>query len=693
MLKLSRSVVALAGLAFVPLAGLAASSTKAVFAANCAACHGAKLGGALGPPVSGKAFQEKWAAKGAEALLGFVASTMPPSKPGGLDAKTYVDLTNLILARNHMRALGKTAAVRTGEYAAASAGGTGAADVNEDPQFRAVRQDREAKLAAIRAVSDSMLHDPPGEDWLHWRRTEDGQGFSPLRQITSGNADRLEVAWALKLPAGTNQITPLVHDGVMFIDSAGTVQALDVATGDLLWKFSRVVDPLPPRGPPLTNPKNMAIYGTSLFVPTLDNHLIALDVRNGKVIWDHKVDKTVGAMRMTGGPVVARGKVMQGISGCSGVDNPGGCFIVALDAVTGKEAWRFNTIARPGEPGGDTWNGAPLSKRFGGSVWVSGTYDSDTGLVYFGTAQTYHIAPLMEPKPAKEDSADALYTDTTLALNPDSGALVWHYQHQAREVWDLDWVFERTLVTLPTAQGDTRMVVTVGKLGIMDAVDAKTGRYLFSYDMGLQNLVTAIDPVTGRKTTDPALEPEAGKAKLVCPFAGGARNWPATAYDPTTRTMFLPMAESCMDLLWKPGEGWDIQYTVRARPDSDGNFGQVAALNLETRKVEWRQRRRAPAASAVLATAGGVIFEGSRDRWFRAVESATGKPLWQIRLDMTPNGFPITFARDGTQYVSITTGGGGAIDIVWQPLTPEIKNPGGATTLWVFKLGARSPTL
>jgi alcohol dehydrogenase (cytochrome c) len=157
--------------------------------------------------------------------------------------------------------------------------------------------------------------------------------------------------------------------------------------------------------------------------------------------------------------------------------------------------------------------------------------------------------------------------------------------------------------------------------------------------------------------------------------------------------MFLPMAESCMDLLWKPGEGWDIQYTVRARPDSDGNFGQVAALNLETRKVEWRQRRRAPAASAVLATAGGVIFEGSRDRWFRAVESATGKPLWQIRLDMTPNGFPITFARDGTQYVSITTGGGGAIDIVWQPLTPEIKNPGGATTLWVFKLGAKGTTL
>jgi alcohol dehydrogenase (cytochrome c) len=254
-------------------------------------------------------------------------------------------------------------------------------------------------------------------------------------------------------------------------------------------------------------------------------------------------------------------------------------------------------------------------------------------------------------------------------------------------VWDLDWVFERTILTVPTEHGPTKAVVTIGKLGILDAVDARTGRYLFSHDLGLQNLVTAIDPQTGRKTTDPALEPVAGKSIIVCPYPGGARNWPATAFDPTTRTLYIPMFESCMDFLWKPQEGWDIQYTVRPRADSDGKFGRVAALNLDTRQTVWQQRRRASQASAIVATGGGLVFEGSRDRWFRASDSASGRPLWKIRLDMTPNSYPISFARDGTQYVAVTTGGGAALDVIWQTLTPELVNPAGATTLWVFKLG------
>ena len=699
MLKIRQIVMAslcLAGLlAHIPAANVAyaaSSSGQSAYADNCASCHGVKLGGAFGPPVSGKAFKQKWNSQGAEAMLSFITASMPPAKPGGLDPRIYADVTNYILAQNHLASLGKRSATvraklsRATEGDAASAGGNGDPSTNEDQQFHAAKAARAALLGAMAPVTETMLRNPPQDDWLNWRRTDDGFGYSPLKQINTGNASRLEVAWTLSLPAGTNEITPLVHDGVMFINSNGAVQALNVATGDPLWKFTRQAGPLPPRGAPVTNPKNMAIFGTSLYVPTLDNHMLALEIRTGALLWDHHVDKTVGAMRMTGGPIVVHGKVIQGISGCSGTDNPGGCFIVALDAPTGKEAWRFNTVAHPGQPGGDSWNGAPLSQRFGGSVWLAGTYDAELNLVFFGTAQTYHITPLMRPKPVKEGSADALYTDTTLALNPDTGALVWYYQHQAREVWDLDWVFERTILTLPTAQGPTKMVVTMGKLGILDALDAKTGRYLFSHDMGLQNLVTAIDPQTGRKTTDPKLEPEAFKPKIVCPFAGGARNWPATAYDPTTRTMYLPMFESCMDLLWKPGEDWDIQYTVRPRPDSDGKFGRVAALNLDTRQTVWQQRRRASQASAIVATAGGLIFEGSRDRWFRASDSASGNPLWKIRLDMTPNGYPISFASNGTQYVAITTGGGAALDVIWQTLTPELQNPAGATTLWVFKL-------
>ncbi len=667
-----------------------ASAAEGAYLTHCAACHGVHLGGAFGPPLSGKEFVTKWQTRGANAMRDLIVSSMPPAKPGGLDAPTYAALTDLVLRHNRLPLLASaapaaaTAAVASGEGSAS--GGAGDPSRNEDQAYQAARKAQAALLQAMTPVDESMLRQPPAEDWLNWRRTDDGHGYSPLDKIGVHNAGRLRLAWSLSLTAGTNQITPLVHDGVMFVNSNGAVLAIDARSGDVLWKYTRIAAPVTPAGPPTTQPRNLAFYGTTLFVPTLDNHMLALDARSGALLWDHALQESGGVLRLTGGPMVVHGKVIQGVSGCSGAGYAGGCFILALDAASGKELWRFNTIARPGQPGGDSWNDAPLDQRFGGSVWLAGTYDAELNLVYFGTGQTYHITPLMKRAAGSETSNDALYTDTTLALNPDTGQLVWHYQHHAREVWDLDWAFERTLLTLPTVQGPTRAVVTMGKLGILDALDARTGRYLFSHDMGLQNLVTAIDPTSGRKTTDPALEPEAGKAKMICPFPGGARSWPSTAYDARTRTLYIPMFESCMSYLWKPEEAWDIQYTVLPRPDSDGKFGRVAALNLDTRKVSWQQRRRASQASAVLATGGGLLFEGSRDRYFRALDSANGKTLWQTRLDLTPNAFPITYGRDGQQFVAITSGGGGPVDVSWQTLTPEIDNPAGATTLWVFAL-------
>jgi len=669
------------------------------YTAHCAACHGAQLGGAFGPPLSGAAFVAKWQAQGATRLRDVIAATMPPARPGGLDASTYGALTDHVLRHNQLPALSAASTAATSAQPAptseggSASGGAGDPGRNEDQSYRDAKQAQAALLNAMTPVSEAMLRQPPDADWLNWRRTDDGHGFSPLGAINTTNAHGLRLAFSLSLTAGTNQITPLVHDGVMFVDSNGAVLAIDARNGDVLWKFTRVAAPVTPAGPPTTQPRNLALFGTTLYVPTLDNHMLALDARTGGLLWDHMIEESAGVLRLTGGPMVVHGKVIQGVSGCSGAGHAGGCFILALDAATGKELWRFNTIARPGQAGGDSWNGAPLEQRFGGSVWLAGTYDAELNLVYFGTGQTYHISPLMKRAGVNEANNDALYTDTTLALNPDTGQLVWHYQHHAREVWDLDWAFERTLLNLPTVEGQTRAVVTMGKLGILDALDARTGRYLFSHDMGLQNLVTGIDAVSGRKTTDVRLEPEAGKPKMVCPFPGGARSWPSTAYDPRSATLYIPMFESCMSYLWKPDEAWDIQYTVLPRPDSDGRFGRVAALDLKTRKLRWQQRRRASQASAALVTAGGLLFEGSRDRYFRASDSASGKPLWQTRLDLTPNAFPITYAREGRQYVAITTGGGGPVDVSWQSLTPEIDNPGGATTLWVFALddGSAAP--
>jgi alcohol dehydrogenase (cytochrome c) len=569
MVAIERRWLAVAGLLVVPfLAGatqVQGGGLNPEYTTHCASCHGTGLNGAFGPPLLGQAFHDKWQAKGSQALLSYISSAMPPGKPGSLDAVEYAKLASDILAKNSLSPLpnGEQSASRApgGAEGNTESGGMIRPTDNRDAAYGRITEQRRLTLEGMSTVTEAMLREPDGQDWINWRRTDDGFGFSPLHQITTANVDRLQVAWTLALPEGTNQITPLVHDGVMFVHSNGTVLALDVASGDLLWKFSRKTLPVTPSGPPISQPRGIAIFGHSLIVPTLDNHMLSLDVRTGALLWDHSIQESGGVLRLTAAPLIVHGKIIQGVSGCSGVGYPGGCFIVALDAATGNEIWRFNTIARPGTSGGESWNNAPLEQRFGASVWDGGTYDPESGLVYFGTGQTYHIAPLLTPKPIKRGSADALYTDTTLALNPDTGKLVWAYQHQAREVWDLDWAFERMLITLRTPAGATKAVVTMGKGGVLDALDAKSGRYLFSFDAGLQNLITGIDPKSGAKTTDPALEPEAGKTKLVCPFAAGARSWPATAYDPSTSILYVPMTESCMTYSWKPGEGWDIQYS------------------------------------------------------------------------------------------------------------------------------------
>jgi alcohol dehydrogenase (cytochrome c) len=402
-----------------------------------------------------------------------------------------------------------------------------------------------------------------------------------------------------------------------------------------------------------------------------------------------------GVPQVSGAPIVARGKVVIGVS--LGVTSPGGCFIVAFDADSGKEAWRFNTVdQRPA--GQDSWTGAPVNERFGAGVWTSGSYDPQQNLLFFGVGNTYSAGTLLLPKAVKGASNDALYTDSTLALDPDSGKLVWHYQHVQRDVWDQDWVFEQTLATLPVAGKPRDVVITAGKPAIFDVMDRGTGKYLFSKDMGLQNLVVAIDPVTGRKAINPSLEPVSGKTLLLCPASTGARNWPATALDPNTHVLYVPMTETCSDYTWTARSpdavakgGVDILYPKRPRPDSDGDFGRIAAFNLATRQVIWTRRQRAPIASSMLATAGGVVFNGDVDRNFSAFDAATGRLLWETRLNAPPSSSPITYSVGGEQYIAVVSGGGGSLESFGRALVPEVESPAGGTTLVVFRLPSGKP--
>ena len=648
------------------------------------------MGGALGPSLSDSAFKDKWAGRSFAELAGYIHSSMPPSNPGSLAAGDVAEIVRSIQQANGFSRWQDAAAETSGSAAAeevnpeAAAGGVARGSANTDEYYRSRIAERARRLENLTPVSEAMLTNPSANDWLSVRRTDDSLAFSPLKQIDRKSVKRLSLGWSFALAAGANGITPLVHDGVMFVNSNGEVKAIDVTSGDELWSFTRPASVIP-LGDLVSQPRSMAVLGHLLYVPTLDNHMIALDMRSGKVVWDRLIEKANTTLRITGAPLVVRGKIIQGMSGCAGAQEKGGCFVTAIDARTGSELWRFYTIPRAGEAGADSWNGEPFGNRFGASIWSTATYDETTGLIYIGTAQTYQIAPLLESRDTP-DSKKALYTNTTLALDPDTGKLVWHYQHMEREVWDLDWSFERYSWTMPTKAGPRRVVGTIGKLGIMDVLDARTGEYVTSFDMGMQNLVTAIDPKTGRKTTDPAFEPKADVPLRICPFAGGIRNWPSTSFDVSKGVLYVPFTRSCMTFLHKPGGGFDISYAMEPPPGNDPNVGGVMAINTKTLAPAWVYRHRAPAASGVLATAGGVVFAGDRDRWFRALDADTGSVLWQTRLDRRLSGNPITFAHQGQQYVAITSGGGTPYDATQQSLTPEIPRNAAGVTLWVFRL-------
>lgn len=541
-----------------------------------------------------------------------------------------------------------------------------------------------APLKGLTPVTDEMLAKPPPGDWLNWRRTYDGWGYSPLAQINTKNARNLRLAWAWALPAGPIESTPIVHDGVIFIQGYGDgVEALNAATGDLLWRYVR---PLP-RGTATMFKRMIAIHGEQILLSTSDKHLVALDMRTGKPNWDVKVE---GAGTFTNGPMIADGKLVIGHSFCQASR----CAITGHDLKDGKELWRFWTVAGPGEPGGDTWNDVPVEKRYGGSTWTTGSYDPDRKLMYWGIGQPYAWNAFARgTSPLKPGlSNEALYTNNTVALDPATGKVAWHFSHLPNDSWDLDYVFERQIISLPGRDGQTKpLVVTAGKMAIIEALDQQTGRFEWAKDLGLQDLVTAIDPVTGEKTIDPTKIPELNKTVSFCPHPGGARSIGSTAYSPQTGMLYLPLQEHCTDMTPYPPENdspiASTKFILKPRPDSDGNIGRLEAVDLKTRKTAWKFRERAPQSTAALPTGGGLVFQGAYDRTFKAHDARTGKVLWSTRLNDVPNNYPVTFMANGKQYVAVASGSGSPYTNTWRNLVPELRfPPASGATLWVFEV-------
>jgi alcohol dehydrogenase (cytochrome c) len=669
---------------------------RAEYLRSCAACHGPNLtDGAFGPPLAGVDFRQRWAGLAVAELYDRTRETMPPDRAGTLRRDVYAELIAFVLARNGFDAgtaplpsdAGALTALkmpgRPSSQQGLRAGGPGGglAPGVALPFWPT----RENPLETISPVTEALLADPPAGEWLTWRRDYRATGFSPLDQIDAGNVAELELAWTLTLPPGPNEATPLVHDGVIFTHSFGDhVHALDAASGDELWHYQH---PLPDDVPP-TVKRNIALYGERVYVATSDLHVVALDYRTGEVVWDEPIGELDDEWRLTGGPLVAAGKVMTGLVG----RGAGGPYLAAQDAETGALAWRFHSIARPGSPGGDSWNGLPLEARNGGSIWTAGSYDPALGLVYFGPAQTYDTGPLRYPVEQPGITNDALFTNTTLAIDPATGERVWHYQHHRNDQWDLDWAFERQIVELTIFGQRRKVVVTGGKPGLHDVLDAATGDYLTSFDMGLQNVFLDVDPETGEKTINEDLLPGDGKVELVCPHAGGGRSWLPSAINPRSGRVFIPAVESCMDLIpVADGErgslSTGVRWALRPRPDSDGRYGRIQALDVATGETLWNARQRAPQSTGVLATGGGVIFAGALDRKLTAYDAASGEVLWSAPLSDVPNSNPISYAVDGRQHIAIVVGYGGAQVATFPVLTPEITLPSvRSSAIFVFAL-------
>jgi alcohol dehydrogenase (cytochrome c) len=546
----------------------------------------------------------------------------------------------------------------------------------------APEQPATALASSFKSVTDAMLHNPNPGDWINWRRTLDGWGYSPLKQINTANVWQLQLAWSWALGDGISQPTPLVYNGVMYLPSPnGLVQALDAATGEFIWQFKRET---PRVGYGIL--RSVAIYGDTIFVPTNDAHVIALNTRTGVVVWDRTMADSKLGYHFGSGPLIVNGKVIVGVQGCQHYKNDV-CFIAALDAQDGRELWRTSTIARPGEPGGDTWGDLPLLFRAGGDAWITGSYDPKLNLIFWSTAQAKPWARFQRG----DNGASELYTNSTLALDPDTGKIVWYHQFIPGESHDMDEVFESVLIDY---QGRSSLF-KMGKLGILWELDRKTGRLLAAHDLGYQTLYK-LNRETGELRLLPGMDPVPGVPLRFCPSLLGFKGWPAMAYSPATQALYIPLNIACVSLGFTEVERKEgrvpagiTRQTHEPHPLSPEHNGELLAMDIRSGKVLWRNRTRTRMQSAALTTGGGLVVAGDWDRNLYIHNAATGEIVFQTRLSSAVQGYPITYAVNGKQYIAVPVGAGSALFNMPKQIFLDRNPPPPGNALYVFGLPDR----
>ncbi|HYD51816.1 MAG TPA: PQQ-dependent dehydrogenase, methanol/ethanol family [Gemmatimonadaceae bacterium] len=512
-------------------------------------------------------------------------------------------------------------------------------------------------------------------NWLTYYGAYDGQRFSALEQITRANVASLRPAWVFQAsPLGLTpnpatysfEAAPIVVDGVMYVSGwEGYVWALDAATGDLLWQYQHAI--------PLDVPtccgnvnRGVAIARGIVYVATLHGYLVALDAVTGRPRWQQPFADVRAGESATAAPLVVKNLVLVGSSGAEfGVRG----HLDAFDAATGRHVWRRYTVPKPGEPGSESWP-AQAWARGGGTTWITGTYDPELDLVYWGTGNP---GPLFDggPRPGSN-----LYTSAVIAIDPDDGAIRWHYQWTPHDVWDYDGVNENILFELE----GRKLLAHFDKNGFLYILDRTDGRFVRATRFARATWGD-VDATTGRVTPRLIPTPEGVD---ICPGPAGAKEWPHATYSPRTRLLYTPVVEACARFKRGPTVYQEGLFYLGGDADVRPNeqWGEVKAFDPATGRQVWTWRSPHPVVASLLSTATDLLFVGEANGYVNALDARSGEVLWRFNTGNGIHSNPVTYSVRGKQYVAVPNGWGGWIE----GYAPELFGQRRGTALHVFAL-------
>ena len=653
------------------------------YATNCAICHGTNLeGSTLGPLLSGFSWVRRWGTQTPTLLLGNIQANMPPGGNESITEEDYLNIVAHMLQVNGVDGITEALSASSDFFIEDNISRMVAQRNRSEPpapEGLTVNGNTENFIPFI-PLTDAMLRDPNPADWPMMRRNFYAHSYSPLDQINTETVKNLQLEWVWNMHEGDSEPAPLVYNGIVYLINPGNViQALDGKTGELIWEHWT--------GPAnRQDMRNIAMYNDKIIQATTDARLVALDARTGEQLWETAIADNTKGFSNSSGPIVADGKIINGLAGCSRYI-PEDCYISAYDANTGELLWQFETIAEMDEPGGDTWGGLDNVFRAGGETWITGSYDPNLRLTYWGTAQQKPWVPVSRHMTIYDVG---LFTNSTVAVNVDTGQLDWYFQHVPAEALDLDEVFERVLVN----RGDDKFVFSIGKHGILWKNDRITGEFIGFKETVFQNAFTDIDPETGAVTYREDIQnAQLNEWTSACPSSAGGKDWHSMSYHPPSGLIIAPLSQTCLEnaareiALVQGGGGVGASRKFFEMPGTNGNLGKVGAYDVDTMEEVWSHQQRASLHTGTISTGGDLVFVGDLDRRFKALDVSTGEILWETRLGTSVQGHPVSFAIEGKQYIAVTTAlGGTSPRTVPGVIATEISYPRWGNAIYVFSL-------